>query len=78
MVDIFSLLNSIAGWNRKESDIVQLHDADFYSWRHYIELTVCDWKEEKYVSKLFVCAQIIAECFPSKYRWNSANAIYKG
>ena len=64
MADIFNLSNSIASWSRKESDIVQLNGADFYLWRHYIELAVGDWKEEKYIA-LFVCAQIIAKCFRS-------------
>ena len=56
MADIFTSSDSIAGWSRKESYIVQLNGADFYLWRHYIELAVGDWKEEKYVSQLFVCA----------------------
>ena len=77
MADIFYSSFSIGGWSRKESNIVQLIGADFYIWRHYIELAVRDWKEEKYVSQLFVCAQIIAKCFRSKSRRNSANVIYK-
>ena len=42
----------IAGWSRKESDIVLLNDADFYLWRHYIELyRSLRWlKREKCVS----------------------------
>ena len=62
---------------QKESDIVQLNGADFYLWRYDIELAVGDWKEEKYVSQLFVCAQIIAKCFRSKSRRNRANIFYK-
>ena len=30
MADIFNSSNLIAGWSRKESDIVQLNGADFY------------------------------------------------
>ena len=77
MANIFKSSNSIAGWSRKESDIVQLNDTDFYLWRHYIELAVGDWKEEKYISQLFVCVQIIVKCFRLKSRRNSANVIYK-
>ena len=76
-MDIFYSSNSIAGWSRKEYDIVQLNGADLYLRRHYIEQAVGDWKEEKYVSQLFVCAQIIAKCFRSKSRRNSATVIYK-
>ena len=65
MVDIYNLSDLIAGRSRKESDIVQLNGADLYLRGHFTELAVGDWKEDKYVSQLFVCAQIIAKCFCS-------------
>ena len=77
MADIYNFSNSITGWRWKESDLVLSNGADFRLWRQNIELAVGDWKEEKYVSQLFVCAQIIAKCFRSKFQLKSANMIFK-
>ena len=77
MADIYNFSNSISGRRWRESDIVQLNGSDLYLRRQYIELAVGDWKEEKYLSQLFVCAQIIVKCFRSKSRRKSANIIFK-
>ena len=42
MVDIHNLSDLIAGWSRKESDIVQLNGTDLYLRRHFTELAVGD------------------------------------
>ena len=76
-MDIYNFSKSIAGWRWKESDIVLFTRRWLKLWRQYIEQAVGDWKEEKYVSQLFVCAQIIAKCFRSEFRRKSANMIFK-
>ena len=77
MADIYNFSMSITDWRWKESDKVQLNGADFYLWRQYIELAVGDWKEEKYVSQLFVCAQIMTKCFRLNFGRKSAYILNK-
>ena len=77
MADIYNFSMLITDWRWKEFVKVQSKGADFYLWRQYIELAIGDWKEEKYVSQLFVCAQITTKCFRLNFGRKSANMLYK-